>query len=87
MHVRMVGNEYTDPLLLQTSPKVNVLCSNLLLSSVFQFLPFFPIRGDKSAITSCSHADLRGERDTGEILDPLLLFYVLCGQLLWKGIN
>lgn len=39
----------------------------------------------KSAITSGSNADLRSERDAGEILDPLLLLHVLCRQLLWKG--
>ncbi len=51
------------------------------------FLGFLHISGGKSAIASGSDADLRSERVAGEILDPLLLFHVLCYQLLWKGID
>lgn len=42
--------------------------------------------GGKSAISSGSETDLGCKGVSGEVLDPLLLLYVLCGQLLWKGI-
>lgn len=49
------------------------------------FFGFLRASGGKSAITYHSDADLRSERDAGEILDTLLLLHVLCYQLLWKG--
>ncbi len=57
-----------------------------LLLLVPSLLGCLHISGGKSAITSGGDADFRGERDAGEILDPLLLLHVLCDQLLWKGI-
>lgn len=54
---------------------------------ILSLLCFLYLSGRKSAITSGSDADLRSERDAGEILDPLLLLHVLCHQLLWKGID
>lgn len=54
---------------------------------VFFSLGFLHISGGESAITSGSDADFRSERDTGEILDTVLLLHVLCGQLLWQGIS
>lgn len=75
------------------SPSIpSSFCHPIVLLSFNSFLSFLLLlsslhfRGRKSAITSRSDADLRSERDTGEILDTLLLLHVLCGQLLWKGI-
>lgn len=50
-------------------------------------LGFLHFSGRESAVALGGHADLRSERDAGEILDPLLLLHVLRHQLLWKGTN
>lgn len=62
---------------------LSILALRLLILLFFCFLH---LSGGKSTITPGSDGDFGCERDTGEILDPLLLLYVLCGQLFWKGI-
>lgn len=59
---------------------------DMFLQHSFLLLIFLYSSRRKSTVTSGSDANFRSEGLAGEILDPLLLLYVLCHQFLWKGV-